>query len=223
MVINKFVSHFSPRKDLTVFRHKFFNWNQDFTELINNFYTDLVNLSLSYDLKEIIESLLCDVLLSGLNSQNQHIKEWLLRETDLILDKALAICKAAELTEQHVRELDDERNIHHIGLNQPHANRWSMGRGQWGRMFSKGPSQEGYNFHQQSSTTHNLVKSGIMFMNNCHNCGKNHVLNNCRANGKVCYKCGKRKHFANFCKSSKKCTRFVVNLLIVMNKVICLV
>lgn len=67
-----------------------------------------MNLSLSYDLKEIRESLLCDVLLSGLNSQNQHIKEKLLRETDLTLDKALAICKAAELTEQHVRELDIE-------------------------------------------------------------------------------------------------------------------
>lgn len=182
-----------------------------------------MNLSLSYDLKEIRESLLCDILLSGLNFQNQHIKHRLLRETVLILDKALAICKAAELTEQHVRELDNERTIHQIGLNQPHANRRSMGRGQRGRMFSKRPSQEGYNFHQQSSTTHNVVQSGIRFMNNCHSCGKNHVLNDSRAYGTVCYKCGKRNHFANLCKSSKKCTRFVVNLLIVLNKVICLV
>lgn len=51
---------------------------------------------------DLRESLLCDVLLSGLNSQNEHIKERLLRETDLTLDKALVICKAAELTQQHV-------------------------------------------------------------------------------------------------------------------------
>lgn len=41
-------------------------------------------------------------------------------------------------------------------------------------------------------------------MNNCHNCGKNHVLNNCRAYGRVCCKCGKRNHFANLCEYSKK-------------------
>lgn len=88
-----------------------------------------------------------------------------------------------------------------------------MGRGQQGRMFSKGPIQVpvGYHFHQPSRTSHNVVpatvnkvQSGKRFINNCHNCGKNHAVNNCSAYGQVCYKCGKRNHFPNWCKSSKK-------------------
>lgn len=50
VIINKFESHFSPRKNLTVLRHKSLNRKQDSTEPIDNFYTDLVNLSLSCDL-----------------------------------------------------------------------------------------------------------------------------------------------------------------------------
>lgn len=86
-----------------------------------------------------------------------------------------------------------------------------MGRGQRGRMFVKGPNQVSYHSQQRSSTTHNVVsaavnkvQSGKRFINNCHNCSKNHALNNCSAYGQVCYKCGKRNHFANLCKSSKK-------------------
>lgn len=48
------------------------------------------------------------------------------------------------------------------------------------------------------------MQSSTSFINNCHNCGKNHAVNNCSAYDQVCYKCGKRNHFANLCKSSKK-------------------
>jgi hypothetical protein len=88
VVINKFETHFSPKKNLTVLRHKFLNRKQGPSETIDSFYTDLINLSLVCEFKEIRESLVCDVLLSGLNSSNQHVKERLFREAELNLEKA---------------------------------------------------------------------------------------------------------------------------------------
>lgn len=91
-------------------------------------------------------------------------------------------------------------------------------------MFSKRPIQVpvGYQSHQLSSTSHNVkpatvnkVQTVKRFINNRHNCNKNHAVNNCSAYGQVCYKCGKRNHFANLCKSSKKvyqvCSQHVNN------------
>ena len=65
VVVDKFQRHFSPKKNLTVLRHKFLNRKQASAETIDNFYTDLVNLSLACELKDVRESLLCDVLVSG--------------------------------------------------------------------------------------------------------------------------------------------------------------
>lgn len=56
------------------------------------------------ELSSVIESLIGDVLPCGLNNTNQHIKEWLLLEEDPTLSKALAIFKAAEISQQHIQK-----------------------------------------------------------------------------------------------------------------------
>ncbi|XP_054258618.1 uncharacterized protein LOC128983382 isoform X2 [Macrosteles quadrilineatus] len=118
VVVSKFENHFSPKKNLTVLRHKFLNRKQLPSESIDSFYTDLVNLSLACEFDSVRESLVCDVLISGLNSQNQNVRERLLREPEINLEKTLAICKAAELSKQHIRELEAEHNVYTVNVHK---------------------------------------------------------------------------------------------------------
>lgn len=202
-VISKFEAYFIPRKNLTVLRHKFLNRKQGPTETIDNFYTDLVNLSLACEFKEIRESIVCDVLISGLNNSNQHIKERLLRESDLSLEKAIAICKAAELSQIQVKELETDRSVCVLNRNRGHqpSNYQNTNRP------NNNSKQKSNN--QTSKTQGNVKRNNQnqpmkqkMIMN-CNNCGKNHPINKCAAYNVTCFKCGKRNHFSSVCKSKR--------------------
>lgn len=67
---------------------------QNVGESFDSFYTELVKKNLTCGFRTIRENLV--LLICGLNAENQHGKERLLRETDLNLQKAVTICKAAE-------------------------------------------------------------------------------------------------------------------------------
>ncbi|XP_054282580.1 uncharacterized protein LOC128999869 [Macrosteles quadrilineatus] len=207
VVVSKFENHFSPKKNLTVLRHKFLNRKQLPSESIDSFYTDLVNLSLACEFDSVRESLVCDVLISGLNSQNQNVRERLLREPEINLEKTLAICKAAELSKQHIRELEAEHNVHTVNVHKQRERGYQQPQ----TFRQKQVHQDQRNkFHppsQQKSTgtgRPNKSTSAKKFISNCRNCGKNHGINKCSAYGLVCYKCGKNNHFASVCKSAKK-------------------
>lgn len=60
-------------------------------------YTDLVNNSLACEFLEIRKSLASNLLMCDLNLKNQLVKETLLREDDLTLNKAIAIYREAEI------------------------------------------------------------------------------------------------------------------------------
>jgi hypothetical protein len=180
-VVGKFEAYFSPKKNLTVERHKFLTRKQNLDESFDSFCTDLVNKSLNCEFDKLREDLVRDVLICGLNSNNQHIKERLLRESDLTLDKAVNICKAAELSSAQIKELEGTE-IAQVGL----------------RRTDKARTSTSYHQPQQQA---GKQKKWIpkKFITGCTNCGKDHLLNQCPAFGVECFNCKRKNHFSSFC------------------------
>lgn len=102
-VFKRFDEHFLPKKNITFLRHKFFTRSQK-EESIEDFVASLNKLSLDCEFKDLREGLVKDILILGL--KNNQLKERLLRESDLKLDKAVMLCKAVEATAGHMREMD---------------------------------------------------------------------------------------------------------------------
>ena len=109
------------------------------------------------------------------------LRERMLREPDLDLQKAIKLGQAAEETKYRIKELSSEMNsqasVHHVTKNTKAVK---------SQMFK---SRTGYN------------KSAMI--NNCKFCAKSHRRGECPAYGRKCHKCKKDNHFAKFCLSRK--------------------
>ena len=102
-VFQRFETHCNPMKNETFERHIFKSRTQKADEAIDQFVTDLRRLSVNCNYGDLRESLIRDQVVSGVS--NTEIQERLLRETDLTLDSAVKICRAAEVSRQHVKDL----------------------------------------------------------------------------------------------------------------------
>ena len=96
--MSNFVKYFLPRLNVTYERHRFFTRSQLSEETIDQYVTELRKLEKTCEFGVIGESLIKDRLICGV--QDVKLKERLLREIDLTLDKALSISRAAEVSMQ---------------------------------------------------------------------------------------------------------------------------
>lgn len=88
-VLETFKGHFDQRKNVTVERYKFFTRNQHGGESIEQYVYDLKKLSTTCEFGTLCDSLIRDRVVCGVN--NTGIRERLLREADLSLEKAMEI------------------------------------------------------------------------------------------------------------------------------------
>ena len=221
-LVKLFDDHFTPKKNLTVERHKFLSRRQQSDESIDDYVTDLKNLSLTCglnacktcDLKTLREDLVKDVLIVGLNSSFRIVKERLLQESDLKLDKAVTICKSYELSQKQVKSLEESHNsatnINAVNKKKFDGQRQSSSRYNQGssnrnrspiqtspirnRQYGKQSSTRSTkrdNRHQRSEASHSST---------CEKCGQVHRFK-CPAEGVRCAKCSKFNHFAKMCKT----------------------
>ena len=117
----------------------------------------------------------------GIN--NQRTREKLLREPDLTLEKAWELVRAAETTEKHLKDLQNE-SVH------------SIKNGKASRMRK-------YNQEQQPKSSKN-EKFNQTSVFDCRNCGTKHGKKECPAYGKTCHNCHKHNHYKKMCRSKKK-------------------
>ncbi|KAI5718308.1 hypothetical protein M8J77_019339 [Diaphorina citri] len=103
-VISKFTDHFVPKKNLTYVRHKFFTRDQQEGESVENYVAVLNKMSYDCEFEKLREDLVKDILIVGM--RNVQVKERLLREDNLDLDKAVRLCKTAEITSERMKTLD---------------------------------------------------------------------------------------------------------------------
>ncbi len=102
------------------------------------------------------------------------LRERLLREPALTLEKAVNMCRAAEITHAQAKELHrDGAAVHAVKREEQHT---------------KQPTKQ----RQQRMKT---PKS------KCSRCGGTHIPRSCPAYGKISNSCGKNNHFAKCCKA----------------------
>ena len=94
VLFKKFEEYCKPRKNLTVIRHKFNSRVQGVSETADQLITDLKLLSMDCEYGELREEMICDRLVVGVYSE--EVKEKLLQQPDLTLQKATEIIKAIE-------------------------------------------------------------------------------------------------------------------------------
>ena len=102
-MMERFDGHCNPKVNETVERYRFFMRNQGQDENIDTYVTDLRMLSSTCNFGQIRDSLIRDRIVCGIIDSG--LRERLLREDNLTLDKCLQLCRATELSRENSRTL----------------------------------------------------------------------------------------------------------------------
>uniref|UniRef100_A0A8C4RHI8 Gypsy retrotransposon integrase-like protein 1 n=1 Tax=Erpetoichthys calabaricus TaxID=27687 RepID=A0A8C4RHI8_ERPCA len=179
VILDKFERYCIPKRNVTFERHKFFTCIQKQGETIDQYVTELRTRSKTCEFGELTESLIKDRIVCGI--PDNALRERLLRELDLDLEKTVRICRAAETIKVQVKEMCNEVNAVHV-LNK------------------KGKNKMQLNTEENKSGNKTIYSTKQA----CGRCGSHHAPRQCPAYNKVCKKCGKNNHFARCCKSQVK-------------------
>lgn len=177
-IMAKFEEYCIPRRNVTYERHIFLTRKQQNGESIDQYATELRNLVKTCEFGELSESLIKDRIILGI--PDNGLRERLLREVDLTLDKALQMCRAAETIKKQSKELQFEVNtpVHAV----------TSKRGYGGAKPNKG-------------NTVQKTRGKIDNKPECGRCGTKHERRKCPAYGKLCTRCGFRNHYSSMCRT----------------------
>lgn len=126
-LLKKFDDFFTPQKNLTIERHKFFIRNQQEHETVDQYAFELNKLATSCEFKDLKDDLTRDKLICGL--RDDVLKERLLRVSDLTLKKTLDICTVAEISRAQANTVKTEQNearIHAVEERDTHEHDWAL-------------------------------------------------------------------------------------------------
>ncbi|CAC5384578.1 unnamed protein product [Mytilus coruscus] len=138
---------------------------------------DLKLTAKNCEFEHLKDGLIRDRIVCGTNSS--RVKERLLREDGLTLDKAVGICRADEDSRKQMKTLNEEEQIH--------------------ALRRKTQNQRTTRNEGNAKKSPNRRDSNASF--GCGKCGKTHERRNCPAYGKKLHKCKKPNHYQKFCKS----------------------
>lgn len=110
-LVEKFNTHFLPKVNLVMERHKFFTRMQLEGETIDEYMTVLKNLSLTCEFKTLREELVRDIFVCGLSSKWSKIKERLLGEDKLTLNNTVIISKNMVTAQESASQLQNEVHV----------------------------------------------------------------------------------------------------------------
>ncbi|KAL7837376.1 hypothetical protein SRHO_G00270870 [Serrasalmus rhombeus] len=125
------------------------------------------------DFGQLKDSLIRDKIVYGI--PDHAVRERLLRKQDLILDKAVALCRAAKTTKAQAKELSKQETVVHT---------------------VKGGQEDRHHMKPKQKTE---MKRSVS--KSCGQCAGHHKPRACPAYGKMCNKCGKDNHYARCCRS----------------------
>ena len=174
VVIQKFEAYCNPKKNITYERHVFNTRVQAVNETIDAYVTELRLQTRHCQFGTLCEELIRDRIVVGI--RNDTVRSRLLRESELTLQKAMNICRAAEQTSCQLTAIKNEATLQEL---KPRSGKAPY--------ISKKP-QKG---------NRNPQKTQIM----CKYCGKTHDRDKtkCPAYGKECKVFGKKNCFAKVC------------------------
>ena len=103
-----FDNYCPPKVNESIESHVFNSRAQRSGESFSSFLTDLKKLSASCNFGALRDSIIKDRIISGI--ADQEVKNHLLREEELTLEKCEKICRVAELADIQVKALNDEES-----------------------------------------------------------------------------------------------------------------
>ena len=179
VLFQKFEDYCNPRRNITFERHKFFTCVQEPTESIDQYVTELRTKASTCEFGELCESLIRDRIVCGISCNT--LREKLLQETDLSLQKAIDMCRASEFSKRQTKSITEEsKSVDYVNKNATRDGKF--------------PPKE-----KNEKDRQKMTKSGPP--NSCKRCGTVHAPRKCPAFGKICQKCKNRNHFASQCLS----------------------
>ena len=186
-ILEKFQAYCTPKKNVTYERHRFFTCNQKQGETIDQYVTELRSRSKSCEFGDLTESLIKDRIVCGI--PDNVLRERLLREQDLSLEKALTMCRAAETTKTQVKDLNEEKATGHV-----HVVRQKQKQPKQKYVVNKKPEKK-------VERKQNFKFSSNLKTDCCGRCDRKHEPGKCPAMGKRCRKCDRLDHFAICCRT----------------------
>lgn len=183
-LLEKFDAHFSPKKNISMERHTFFNCRQKEGQNITDFVMELKNLARTCEFKET-DNMIRDIFICNLHSRYSYIKERLLELGDSKVDKVLETAKNLESSRLNLQQLESQSVLHVSSKYKSGPSHQQSSKSKFQGQSSK--------FQGQSSNNQGQSKS-------CLKCGQVHH-HKCPAAGQTCLKCGKPNHYAVMCRS----------------------
>ncbi|KAL0878513.1 hypothetical protein ABMA27_003602 [Loxostege sticticalis] len=177
-LLAKFEAYFLPKVNVTMERHKLFNRRQQDNESIDDYVTDLKNISHQCEFGVLRENLLRDVFSLNLHGDNQYLKEKLLTDCPKTLEEAVNIAKSLEETRRQSKILENSATF----VGQVKTN------------LQQRASRPVRTESQPRSQSQSPLRK------KCGRCGQLHKYK-CPAMGVQCHKCRKPNHFASFCRT----------------------
>ena len=175
-LITKFEAYCSPKKNVTYERYLFFSCTQN-SRPIDAFVTDLRMKAKTCEFGTLHDSLIKDRIVC--ETDNNSVRERLLRNNDLTLEVAINTVRAAETSKTQVETLTnpplEAAAVHVSRKNQK-------------------PKQPPRNQPQRSTDQKQTKKP-------CGRCGSHHKPRECKAFGYTCHKCQGKNHFAHMCRA----------------------
>lgn len=170
-----------PRKNIVFERHQFWAYPMLDTSNIDKYVTDLKQKSKDCEFGSAESDMIRDKIVFSIS--DQRLKERLLRETNLTLEKTVDICRAAEAAKTQIQAMGEQnKTVHAIKKKSNDA--------------KQNKRCEKKSYQQQKAES---------FI--CKKCGKSHPPRQCPAFGATCHACGKSNHFASVCMSQQKSTK----------------
>ncbi|CAC5421269.1 unnamed protein product [Mytilus coruscus] len=162
VLLKKFEDFCIPKKNVTVIRHRFNTRVQNSSESIDQYLTDLKLIAKNCEFEHLKDGLIRDRIVCGTNSS--RVKERLLREDGLTLDKAVGICRADEESRKQMKTLNEEEQVHAL-RRKTQNQRTNRNEG----YAKKGPSRRDHEKRESNSSF------------SCGKCGTTHERRNCPA------------------------------------------
>ena len=171
-ILSKFTAYCNPRKNTTFLRYQFFSYNQQDGQPFDDFVTELKKRAEECAFASLKDSLITDRIVCGMT--DNKLRGHYLRETDLKLEKAILLSRAAEESRKHAEELKHALKPTPVDMVDQGAI----------PKTNKGATPE--------------------YFPNCKFCGCGHNRGNCPAYGKLCNDCGAPNHFTQCCPKKQR-------------------
>ena len=123
VIVQKFENFCIPRENITLLRYKFLTHKQKEGQSFDEFMTQLKKLTSDCEFEELNNSLVKDILVTGVTDDS--LRERMLREPNLTLQRAIALGQSTEQTQIHAKELKQEARIYVIKFSKK-ENRYSQ-------------------------------------------------------------------------------------------------